>query len=219
MFSVKGTPFTESGGFKVSNKSNTYAYVRVSSKEQNEARQVKEIIKLGVSKNNIIIEKATGSNFNRSKYKSLVSRLKSGDTLYINSINRLGRDYDGILKEWAHLTKNKKVFIKVLDMPILNTDKKTDNLMDKFIRDMTLLTLAYNAEQDWQNIKASQRAGIIVAKETGKHLGRPKTTPSENDVNIIKEWTSGNITADVAMRKLKKKKSAFYQLVQDLKEY
>jgi len=96
-------------------QSKTYAYIRVSSKDQNEARQVKEVLKFGVEKSNIIIEKASGKNLNRSKYRGLVSRLKTGDTLYINSIDRLGRDYSGIINEWYRLTNEQKIIIKVLE--------------------------------------------------------------------------------------------------------
>ena len=194
----------------------TYAYGRVSSTEQNEARQLKEFQKLGVSKNNIIIEKASGKNFNRNKYSQLLKRLNSGDTLYINSIDRLGRNYEGILSEW-HKLKEMKVVIKVLDMSILDTDKKANSLFDKFIRDIMLLILAFQAEQEWHNIKSRQASGIAVAKEKGKHLGRPKATISEKDRKIIEEWQKGFITLDMAMQKLKKKKSAFYRLVNELK--
>ena len=193
-----------------------YAYCRVSSTEQNEARQLKEFQKLGINKNNIIIEKASGKNFNRNKYNQLLKHLNSGDTLYINSVDRLGRNYDGIIAEW-HRLKEMKVIIKVLDMPILNTDKKYDSLFDKFIRDIILLILAFQAEQEWHNIKNRQASGIAVAREHGKHLGRPKTTISEKDRKIVEEWQNGFITLDIAMQKLKKKKSAFYRLVSELK--
>ena len=189
-----------------------YAYIRVSSTEQNEARQVKEINKLGINKNNIIIEKASGKNFNRSKYNQLIKNLKQGDTLYINSIDRIGRNYDGIISEWNRLTKELKINIKVIDMPLLDTDKKANSLIDCFIRDMTLLTLAFQAEQEWQNIKSRQRAGIDGAKESGKHLGRPKKSYSEKEIKIISDWQHGLLTVNEAMQKLNKKKSTFYNL-------
>ena len=109
--SVKPTHFTDNGGFLEMQQK--YAYIRVSSKEQNEARQVKEIERLGINKNNIIVEKASGKTFNRKKYNQLLTVLKTGDTLYINSIDRIGRDYDGILSEWNRLTKELKITVKV----------------------------------------------------------------------------------------------------------
>jgi len=198
-------------------KSQSYAYVRVSSDKQNEARQLKEIMSLGIPKNNIIIEKASGKNFNRNKYNQLIKLLKNGDTLYIGSIDRLGRDYNGIISEWNKLTKDIKVTIKVLDMPLLDTDKKETNLMSKYVSDIVLLTLAFQAEQEWQNIKTRQRAGIAIAKEKGKHLGRPKTPYSENEIRVVRDWQDGILPLNEAMRKLNRKKSAFYQLVGQLK--
>ena len=195
-----------------------YAYVRVSTDKQNEARQLGEIYKLGVPKRNIVVDKTTGKNFNRVKYLELINRLNSGDTLYISNIDRLGRDYDGIISEWNKLTKDNQITVKVLDMPILNTDRKTTSLIDKFVSDIVLLTLAYQAEQEWHNIKARQEAGIAIAKEKGKHMGRPKASYSEYEITIAKDWKNGLLTLNEAMRKSGRKKSAFYKLVQDLKQ-
>ena len=186
-----------------------YAYGRVSSTGQNEERQVKEFLKLGISKDKIIIEKVSGKNFNRNKYHQLVRRLRAGDILYIHSIDRLGRDYIGILEEWNKLVRHKKVIIRVIDMPLLNTDKKSDSLIDRFIQDITLLTLAFQAEQEWQNIKARQAMGIALAKEKGKHLGRPKPVYTEKDMKVIEEWQQGLVSLDEALKLLKRKKSAF----------
>ncbi|MCL2592140.1 MAG: recombinase family protein [Defluviitaleaceae bacterium] len=196
---------------------NIYAYVRVSSNKQNEARQVKELLDLGILKNNIIIEKATGKNFNRNKYNNLLKCLNSGDILYISSIDRLGRDYDGIISEWNRLIKEMKVAIRVLDMPLLNTDKDKTNLMDKFICDIVLMTLAFQAEQEWNNIKSRQKAGIAIAKENGKKLGRPKAIYPEATIKTINEWKNGILSLDEAMKKIGRKKSTFYRLVQELK--
>jgi len=196
---------------------NTYAYVRVSSDKQNEARQLKEILELGISMNNIIIEKASGKSFNRQKYNQLLKRLKTGDILYISSVDRLGRDYNGIIREWNKLTKDIKVTIKVLDMPLLDTDKKETNLMSRYVSDMVLLTLAFNAEQEWRNIKTRQKVGIAIAKEKGKHLGRPKVSCSENEIKVIKDWRSGVLPLNEAMKKLNRKKSSFYRLAGQMK--
>jgi len=198
-------------------KQKTYAYVRVSSDKQNEARQLKEIYELGVPKRNIIIDKTTGKNFKRQKYHELIKRLKSGDTLYISSVDRLGRDYDGIISEWKRLTKENKIIIKVLDMPLLNTDRETTGLIDKFVADIVLLTMAYQAEQEWHNIKARQEMGIAIAKENGKHLGRPKITYSDDEIKVVKDWKNGLLTLGEATKKLGRKKSMLYKLVHELK--
>jgi len=195
-----------------------YAYGRVSSKGQNEARQVKEFLKLGVCKQNILIEKKSGKDFNRAKYLKLLEVIKAGDILYICSIDRLGRDYDGIIDEWRKLTKELNVIIKVLDAHILNTDIKPKNLMEKYLQDMTLLSLAFQAEQEWHNIKTRQKAGITIAKEKGKVLGRPKIVRSDKELCIVQAWQNGVISLHEAMHKLNLKKSAFYKLANELKK-
>ena len=194
------------------------AYVRVSCKKQNVARQIKAFMKLGINKSNIFIEKVSGKSFNRKEYLKMLETLQEGDILYISSIDRLGRDYDGIIAEWNKLTKNLGVIIKVIDNPILDTDIKPSSLMDKFIKDMTLLSLAFQAEQEWRNIKDRQKAGITIAKEKGIALGRPKTVRTDVEVSIIRAWRDGVISLDEAMQKLSLKKTAFYKLANELKD-
>ena len=193
-----------------------YAYVRVSSKSQEVSRQIMAVMKLGVSKSNIIVEKVSGKDFKRKEYLRMLDTLQEGDTLYISSIDRLGRDYDGIIQEWHRLTKKLKVNIKVIDYPILDTNTKRLSLMDKYLQDITLLTLAFQAEQEWHNIKDRQKAGITLAKEKGKILGRPKTVRTESEIYIIKAWQDGVINLAEAMQKLSLKKSAFYKLANEL---
>lgn len=193
-------------------ENSSYAYIRVSSKEQNEARQIKEVRKLGIKKSNIIIEKSSGKSFNRSKYKQLLKLLRKGDMLYIHSIDRLGRDYIGIINEWNHLSKEMKVFIKVMDMPILDTDRPAGSLLNRFLCDITLLTLAFQAEQECQNIRSRQKAGIAIAKETGKHLGRPKVTRTKTEKRVVKQYLSHDIDLITALSLLNIKKSTFYKL-------
>jgi len=219
--SAKGTPFTDLTEVLEVRESNRkqekYAYVRVSTGKQNVARQLQEAYKLGIPKRNIFIEKASGKSFNRQKYHELIKRLKSGDTLYISSIDRLGRDYDGIISEWNKLTKEMRIIVIVLDMPILNADRRTTELLDKFVTDIVLSTLAYQAEQEWHNNKTRQKAGIAVAKKEGKHMGRPRASYSEHDKQIVMNWQSGLLSLGDAMKKSGRKKSAFYRLVQELK--
>jgi len=198
-------------------KHQKYAYVRVSTRHQKVARQVQAIMKLGVCKSNIIVEKASGKDFKRSEYLQMLDKLQAGDTLYISSIDRLGRDYDGIISEWYRLTKKLNVIVKVIDNPILDTDAEPASLIEKFMQDMTLLTLAYQSAQELINIRERQRAGITIAKEKGTVLGRPKIVRSEKEICIVQAWQSGVINLDEAMQKLNLKKTAFYKLANELK--
>ena len=199
-------------------RSDAFAYGRVSSKGQNEARQVKEFEKLGINKENIYIDKCSGRNFNRSEYRKLLGRLKAGSILYIPSIDRLGRKYKEILYEWHNLTRTMFVEIIVLDTPILSTRNADNTLIGCFIRDIVLLILAFQAEQEYQNIKERQKTGIAIAKEQGKHLGRPKKIRSEEVKIIVSNWLTGLLSIDEAMGQLGIQKSAFYNLVQELKD-
>lgn len=189
-----------------------YGLVRVSTKEQNEDRQVAIMEKLGIPIDNIKIEKQSGRNFNRKVYKNLKALLKKGDVLYIENIDRLGRNYEEITNEWYYLTKQRKIIIRVVAYPILNTDNKNLILIDKFIRDITLLILAFQAEQEYENIKRRQEQGIAIAKEKGKRFGRPKKEISDFQREIINQWESQEITTKEAMKLLDVKKSAFYNL-------
>ena len=130
-----------------------YGYIRVSTKEQNIDRQLSVILKENISMNRIYIDKASGKDFNRKKYKQLLRKLKEGDELYIKSIDRLGRNYDEIIKEWNRLTKEKKIDIIVLDFPLLDTREKAENLTGKFLSDIVLQILSYVAQIERENIK------------------------------------------------------------------
>ena len=149
----------------------------------------------------------------------MLDTLNAGDLLYIASIDRLGRDYDGIITEWHRLTKKLGVIVKVIDNPILDTDTPPATLIDKYMQDMTLLALAFQAEQELQNIKARQKAGITIAKEKGKILGRPKVVRTEKEICTIQAWQNGVINLHEAMQKLNLKKSAFYKLANDVKNF
>jgi DNA invertase Pin-like site-specific DNA recombinase len=192
-----------------------YSYTRVSSKDQNEKRQLQEFLQLGIAETNVIVEKTSGKTFNRAKYRQLLKILKPNDTLYIQSVNRLGRDYDGILEQWNKLTREMKVVVRVTSLPILNTDNPALSLTDKLIRDMTLLSQAFNAEQEWHNIKNNQAQGIAIAKKDGKHLGRPKRKLPKKFADTYARWISGEITADMAMKILRLKKTTFYRMVKE----
>lgn len=148
-----------------------YGYIRVSSREQNEDRQIIAIKEIGIPEKNIFIDKQSGKDFNRPDYKRMVWRMKKGDTLYIKSIDRLGRNYDGILEQWRILTKEKGIDIVVLDMPILDTRRWKD-FIGTFLSDVVLQVLSFVAENERTNIKQRQAEGIAAAKARGVRFGR-----------------------------------------------
>ena len=195
---------------------NIYALIRVSTEEQNEERQVIEMKKLGIPKKNIIIEKESGKSLGRIKYHRLVKRLSKGDILYIENIDRLGRDYNDILDQW-HKLKRKGVIIKFLDTPMLDTDQTEDDLFSRFTKDILLLIQAFQAENEWQKIKSRQAQGIAAAKANGKVLGRPKAVITETEKEIVKRYQNRDLTLEVALKELNIKRSAFYKLCNSIK--
>ena len=151
-------------------KNNVYGYVRVSTKEQNEARQVIAMHEFGVVEQNVFIEKQSGKDFNRPQYKKLLRKLKAGDTLVIKSIDRLGRNYDEIIEQWRIITKEKQAAIVVLDMPLLDTRQGRD-LTGTLIADIVLQLLSYVAQTEREFIKRRQAEGIAAAKARGVRFG------------------------------------------------
>lgn len=147
-----------------------YGYVRVSTKEQNIDRQIAAMTKEKLEMKQIYVDKASGKDFNRKKYKQLLRKLKEGDELYIKSIDRLGRNYDEIIKEWNRLTKEKKIDIIVLDFPLLDTREKAENLTGKFLSDIVLQILSYVAQIERENIHQRQMEGIKEAKKKESSL-------------------------------------------------
>lgn len=171
-----------------------YGYARVSTKEQNVDRQITAFLGEGIDSRNIYKDKATGSNFNRKKYRTLLKKLKKGDELYIKSIDRLGRNYDEILRQWNILTKEKMVDIIVLDFTLLNTKTKIDNLTGKFLSDIVLQVLSYVAQIEKENIHQRQREGIIEAKKRGVKFGRLKRELPSNFEEVLLLWEEGKIS-------------------------
>jgi len=198
------------------NKHNRYALIRVSTKKQNEKRQVIRMIKLGIPQSNIVIEKESGKSTERKKYHSLINRLEVGDVLYIENIDRLSRDYDGIISEWHRLTKQKGIIIRVLDTPMIDSDQADNSLFWRFIRNILLHILAFQSEVEWHKIKERQAQGIAAAKESGKNLGRAKTERTEEQINIINQYLSGETPFKMALSLLNLKKSAFYKLIENV---
>lgn len=176
-----------------------YGYVRVSSKDQNEDRQMIALREVGVPEKNIFVDKQSGKDFNRPKYKRLLKRLKKDDLLYIKSIDRLGRNYEEIQNQWRILTKDKKVDIVVLDMPLLDTRRGKD-LVGTFLSDIVLQVLSFVAENERCNIRQRQAEGIAAAKARGVRFGRPPATLPENFHQVYQQWKSGKITGLEAAR-------------------
>lgn len=201
-----------------------YGYARVSSTDQNLERQLHMLREYISDDRYIITDKASGKDFNRKGYNSLVGTaetapmLHSGDLLIITSLDRLGRNYKEIRDQWQHITYDLDVDIKVLDMPLLDTSQGNDSLDRRFIVDLVLQILSYTAEKERENIRKRQRQGIEAAKASGKYLGRPKANFPENWENIYNEWKSGSISAVKAMQLLGMKKTTFYKLVKIYEE-
>jgi len=164
-----------------------YGYIRVSSIDQNEDRQVIALREKGISPENLFIDKQSGKDFQRKEYKRLIKRLKTGDLLYITSIDRLGRNYEEIQNQWRILTKEKGVDIAVVDMPILDTRQYKD-LIGTFIADLVLQVLSFVAQSERENIRKRQADGIAAAKARGVKFGRPEKDLPENFGELLEQW-------------------------------
>lgn len=176
-----------------------YGHVRVSTREQNEQRQMIAMKEYGVEEARIYTDKQSGKDFARKNYKRLLRRLKSGDTLVIKSIDRLGRNYEEILEQWRCITKEKQAAIVVLDMPLLDT-RQTRDLTGTLIADLVLQLLSYVAQTERESIRQRQAEGIAAAKARGVRFGRaPKPLP-ENFRTVCRRWESGEITGTTAAR-------------------
>ena len=178
-----------------------YGYVRVSTKEQNEDRQMVAMREFGVKDSNIVLDKQSGKNFDRPGYRRLMRRLKAGDTLIIKSIDRLGRNYDEILEQWRLLTKEKQVAIVVLDMPLLDTRQGRD-LTGVLIADIVLQLLSYVAQTEREFNRQRQAEGIAAAKARGVHFGRKCKDRGENCDSVMAAWRRGEISGGAAAREL-----------------
>ena len=196
-----------------------YGYARVSTTDQNLDRQLTQLREHIKDDRYIITDKASGKDFNRKGYNSLVGTeataplLHENDLLIICSLDRLGRNYTEIKQQWEYITTTLKANIKVLDMPLLDTSTAENNLDGRFIADLVLQILSYTAEKERENIKKRQRQGIDTAKANGKHLGRPQAQYPEKWEQIYSNWKSGAITATAAMNELEMKRTTFYKLV------
>jgi DNA invertase Pin-like site-specific DNA recombinase len=175
-------------------KGNTYGYVRVSTQEQNEARQLAAMRKFGVPERNVITEKISGKDFDRPKYQWLIQNLCPGDILVIKSIDRLGRSYEEILEQWAIITKERQAVVVVLDMPLLDTRQGRD-LTGTLIADIVLQLLSYVAQTERENIRQRQAEGIAAAKANGVRFGRERMEMPKEFDGLMALWSEGRISA------------------------
>jgi len=186
----------------------TYGYVRVSTQEQNEARQLAAMQEFGVAEKNIIIEKLSGKDFNRPCYQRLVRALRPGDVLVVKSIDRLGRNYDEILEQWSVITKKRKAAIVVLDMPLLDTRQGRD-LTGTLIADIVLQLLSYVAQTERENIRQRQAEGIAEAKAKGVRFGQPCHTLPDSFEELRQAWRGRRMTLRAAAEACGIPKSTF----------
>lgn len=186
-----------------------YGYIRVSTKEQNEDRQLIAMKECNVPVENMYIDKQSGKDFNRKQYKKVIRKLKADDLLVIKSIDRLGRNYEEIIEQWRHITKVKKADIMVIDMPILDTRRGKD-LMGTFLSDIVLQVLSFVAENERDNIKQRQAEGIIAAKAKGVKFGRPVQDLPENFHVISEKWKNKELPLKAAALECGMPISTFY---------
>ena len=186
-----------------------YGYVRVSTREQNEARQLAAMREFGVAEENIVIEKLSGKDFNRPLYQRLVKRLGPEDVLVVKSIDRLGRNYEEILEQWAYITKERRAAIVVLDMPLLDTRQGRD-LTGTLIADIVLQLLSYVAQTERENIRQRQSEGITAAKARGVKFGRPPKPLPSNFQQAHRDWRAKKIRLQDAADACGMPVSSFY---------
>lgn len=192
-------------------QSKTFGYIRVSSKDQNEARQLKEMLEFGIDERDIFIDKQSGKDFNREKYLQLKNGiLRPGDVLVLKSIDRFGRNYNEILEEWRYLTKELHIDIQVIDMELLNTRLYKD-LLGTFISDLVLQVLSFVAEKEREFNKQRQAEGIAVAKSDGVKFGRPVINLPPNWEENYLMWKNKIITAVQFYNNVKMKPATFYR--------
>ena len=193
-----------------------FGYVRVSSKDQNEARQISALLNFGISERDIYIDKQSGKDFNRTQYQVLLNNIRSGDLVVFLSLDRMGRNYTEIQEQWKYITTTLGADIKILDMPLLDTREEGNSLDRRFMCDLILQILAYVAEKERANIRSRQAQGIASAKSNNVKFGRPIISRPENWDEVYSLWQSGQITATTAMKQLGLKRSTFYKLAKEI---
>lgn len=203
---------------------NIYGYIRVSSKDQNEARQLNKMIDKGVEARRIFVDKQSGKDFNRPQYQMLRRVLSEGDLLYIDALDRLGRNYDAVINEWKYITRELNADIVILENETLFDSRKFREMgdMGKLMEDQFLSLLSYVADQERKKIRQRQAEGIAAARKKGKHVGRPtftiKSLTDEQRQKLIanySRWKANEITAVEFMRIIDLKKSTFYKIIKE----
>lgn len=194
-----------------------YGYVRVSSRDQNPDRQLVALSQLEIKDRDIYIDKMSGKNFERPGYKKMLQKMKSGDTLVIMSIDRLGRNYDEILEQWRILTKVKKVDIEVIDMPLLNTNCEREGLTGIFVADLVLQILAYVAETERAFIRQRQAEGIASAKARGVKFGAERMCMPDGFESYYMNWVENRVSVRDAAKALGISATTFYRRCQERK--
>ena len=187
-----------------------FGYVRVSSTDQNEDRQMIALRQVGVLDENIYMDKMSGKDFDRPQYKKMVKRMKQGDLLYVLSIDRLGRNYDEIQNQWRILTKEIGIDVCVIDMPLLDTRQSKD-LLGTFVADLVLQVLSFAAHNERDNIRKRQSEGIAAAKARGVHMGRPVVEAPPDFEEVVKAWEKKKITMEEAMKRCGMSETTFYR--------
>ncbi|MCI8664511.1 MAG: recombinase family protein [Hungatella sp.] len=196
---------------------NMYGYARVSTREQNEDRQLYAFSQMKLPVGNIFVDKQSGKDFDRPMYRRLVKKLKEDDLLYIKSIDRLGRNYEEILEQWRMLTREKKVDIIVMDMPLLDTRRGKD-LMGTFLSDIVLQVLSFVAENERKNIRERQKEGIEAAKMRGVQFGRPRKPLPDNFDQTCRRWIAGELSGRKAAKMCGMPATSFYRKGERWKE-
>lgn len=194
-------------------ESKIYGYVRVSTKEQNEDRQLIAQREFPVLVNNIYMDKLSGKDFNRPQYRKLLRKIRPGDIVVIKSIDRLGRNYEEILMQWRIITKEKQVDVVVLDMPLLDTRKSGNDLTGTFVADLVLQILSYVAQTERENIHQRQKEGIAAAKLRGVRFGRPRKPILEGFWQLKVDWENKKITSREAAQQLSIAQDTFLRWV------
>lgn len=193
-----------------------YGYIRVSTREQNEARQKIAMLDFLVPEENIFMDKQSGKDFNRTAYRKLVRKMRKGDVLVIQSIDRLGRNYEEILEQWRILTREKGIDIVVIDMPLLDTRDKGRDLTGTFVADLVLQILSYVAQNERENIRKRQAEGIAAAKQRGVHFGNPGKPLLESFEEVVGRWRRKEIDLAEALLELNIGRTYYFKYVKQL---
>ncbi len=195
--------------------SKNYGYVRVSTREQNESRQLAAMHEVGIEGDRIFIDKQSGKDFERPQYRRLTRRLQKGDTVFVQSIDRLGRDYEEIIEQWQYITAEKHADIVVLDMPLLDTRQKERDLTGVFISNLVLQILSYVAQAERENIRKRQAEGIAAARLRGGQLGRSRIPKPDNFEQVAEGWRQRHDTSEQVAKSFGISRSLLYKWLRE----